>query len=612
MKRKFVPSFLLAALLASTGAVSLFGQAAAPASEASVRIRKHVEYLTSDRLEGRRTGDPGAAAAAKYVADEFKKLKLQPGVAVAGKKAGFMQPFPYVAGMTLANDSFIRIVPADPQLESKTVPGETYMPYANSANGTVPDSTIVFAGYGITTQDKSYDDYAGIDANGKVVIAFDGIPESGDPHSPLGLFNIHAKANVAKDHGARALILIARSDDFKADRASRLSFEPSMGETAVPVVFLDRSVAADALGVKGAAGAGQVEKWLGARTGAAPVALGPLKARAGMKIDLVKRNVDGFNVIGVLPGSDPVLKDEAIVIGAHYDHLGRGGPGSLAADSREIHHGADDNASGASALLELARQFAREKNNKRTIIFMSFGGEEEGLLGSKFYVNNPTWPLGNTVAMVNLDMVGRLNEGKLNVGGIGTAVGMKALVEKFNASGFKLQLNEDGLGPSDHASFYLKKVPVLFFFTGTHMDYHKPTDTAEKLNYAGIEQIAAMAGSIARHLDTADKRLSFTESKSSGMETRTAFSVSLGTIPSYADATDGLVLDGVRDNGPAAKAGVKAGDKIVKLAGKDVRNISDYMFAMSTMKANQEYEIVVKRGTETLNLKVTPAAAGRR
>lgn len=240
--------------------------------------------------------------------------------------------------------------------------------------------------------------------------------------------------------------------------------------------------------------------------------------------------------------------------------------------------------------------------------------------------------------MINLDMVGRLNENKLNVGGIGTATEWKSIVEGKNSrpslnlpighqysekgeyipmggpkfEAFLLQLNEDGLGPSDHASFYLKQIPVLFFFTGSHLDYHKPSDTAEKINYEGLTKITTYVAAIAKSVDENPTRPTYKVAQSSGMGGRSQFNVSLGTIPAYGETNDGLGLDGVRDGSPAAKAGLKGGDKIIKLAGKDVRNISDYMYALGVMKAGEEYEVVVKRGTETLTLKIVPAPATRR
>jgi aminopeptidase YwaD len=634
---------LFALLFAVTTAGLAQKQQSAESLEAN--LRKHVQYLASDQLEGRKTGEPGATTAAGYVADQFARFKLKTGISGATGKRKFLQPFPYIASVSVGESSYLRLIPADTTRESKLEPGITYMPFGNSINGEAASAPLVFAGYGIATPDKKYDDYAGVNANGKIVLAFDGAPDAGNPHSEFGGFNIHAKANIAKERGAKALILIASSDDFKADPLSRLKYEPTTGETAVPVVIIDRSIAADILGAKDAKDLAETEKWLAMKTNAPPaqaetrpvgsVPLGPLSATATLRVNLVKKTVDAYNVIGILEGTDPVLKNEAIVIGAHYDHLGRGGRSSLAANSTEIHHGADDNASGTAAVIELARQFAKERKHKRTLIFMSFGGEEEGLLGSKYYVNNPVWPLEKTVAMINLDMVGRLNENKLTIGGIGTAAEWKNLVEGFNTeraellttnlnnkkyddltSGdgprFALQLNEDGFGPSDHSSFYGKQIPVLFFFTGTHLDYHKPSDTFEKINLGGLQRVVHFVFDIAINIDETAARPTYKVAQSSGMGGRATFNVSLGTIPSYAEGNDGLTLDGVRDASPAARAGLKGGDTIIKLAGKDVRNISDYMFAMSTMKAGEEYEVVVKRGTETLTMKIVPSAAARR
>jgi aminopeptidase YwaD len=340
--------------------------------------------------------------------------------------------------------------------------------------------------------------------------------------------------------------------------------------------------------------------------------------RVGAPDEAAKR-FDAFNVVGVLDGHDPILRNEAIVIGAHYDHLGHGGDGSLAANSTEIHHGADDNASGVAAIIELARQFARDKNNKRTLIFIAFSGEEEGLFGSSFYVNNPVFPLDKTVAMINLDMVGRLKDDKLTIGGIGTANEWKDMVAGLNLGDpprmtdvapnpnrFTLQLNDDGFGPSDHSSFYGKKIPVLFFFTGTHNDYHKPSDTADKINYAGEHKIIEYLARSIGVIDRDAKRPTYAVAKSANTGGRTGFKISLGTIPNYSDSTDGMLLDGVRDGSPAAMAGLRSGDKVVKLAGRDIRNVYDYTDALVDMKADEEYEIVVLRGGERLTMKIVP------
>jgi aminopeptidase YwaD len=407
----------------------------------------------------------------------------------------------------------------------------------------------------------------------------------------------------------------------------------------VPVFTVSRTTAANILGIKEAE-LKTIEILTAIKkdtTAKVKVGFRDLSPTVSFKVNLVKKQTDAYNVIGILEGTDAVLKNEAIVIGAHYDHLGKGGQGSLAVNSTEIHRGADDNASGTAALLEIARQLAKEKKNKRTIIFIAFGGEEEGLLGSKHYINDPIFPLEKTIAMLNMDMVGRLQEDKLTVGGIGTASEWKDLVNSNNKSGFatignevptnvkiankqtgevinklypnfSLQLNEEGFGPSDHSSFYGKQIPVLFFFTGSHADYHKPTDTADKINYAGLAKITGYVGSILNSIDQNPAKPTYKLAPTSGQGGRANFNVTIGVVPGYGDSTDGMLLDGVRDGSPAAIAGLKAGDRVVKFAGKEIRNVQDYTFVLGELKADVEYEIEVVRGGQRLTLKVKPAA----
>jgi Zn-dependent M28 family amino/carboxypeptidase len=440
----------------------------------------------------------------------------------------------------------------------------------------------------------------------------------------------------------------------------KIRYDQSLGETAVPVFAVSRAAAANILGIK-IAELKTIENLTALKkdtTAKVKVNFPDLSPTVTFKTNLVKKQSDAYNVVGVLEGGDPVLKNEAIVIGAHYDHLGRGGQSSLAANSTEIHRGADDNASGTAALLEIARRFAKEKNNKRTIVFIAFGGEEEGLLGSKHYVNNPVFPLDKTVAMLNMDMIGRLTENKLTVGGIGTATEWKGLVERLNPAAnirsaldaeaikkvdvkddsgtltlsgavdktdktnartanttnnnsvpsFNLQLSEEGFGPSDHSSFYGKQIPVLFFFTGTHPDYHKPADTADKINYAGLANITNYVARIARAIDQNAAPPAYKVAQSSGQGARAQFNVTIGVVPGYGDANDGMLLDGVRDGSPAAAAGLKAGDRVVKFAGKEIRNVQDYTFVLGELKADTEYEIEIVRAGQRLTLKVKPAA----
>jgi hypothetical protein len=350
------------------------------------------------------------------------------------------------------------------------------------------------------------------------------------------------------------------------------------------------------------------------------------QSRLTIGVSIVRKDAPSDNVIGILEGSDPKLKKEFIVIGAHYDHLGRGGEGSLAPRAGEIHHGADDNASGVAGVLELARIFLAERAEfKRTLVFIAFSGEEEGLLGSSFYVNHSVVPLASTVAMINMDMIGRLKDNKLIVGGIGTAQGWREMITDANQHYiasmvqfgtprpttqdlFTLTLNEDGYGPSDHSSFYAKQVPVLFFWTGTHEDYHKPSDTSDKINYEGEAQVLALIANVVSKIDRSEQRPTYTVAKSESQGRSMGFKVYLGTIPNYAESDTGLKLDGVRDDSPAAKAGIKGGDVIVKLAGRDVRNVYDYTYALGEMKAGVEYEVELMRGGERLKLKIVPAA----
>ncbi|MEP7213862.1 MAG: M20/M25/M40 family metallo-hydrolase [Acidobacteriota bacterium] len=613
MKTRFAAIFYVLLLALS---VTAQRTQTAPAEALDKNLRKHIEYLASDKLEGRRTGEPGASRAMEYIANQFKALKLQ--AAPGNRKGTYLQEFPYVTGVEaspVGNEISIEI-----DGKNAVAGPASIRPVGFSPNADIANTDVVFAGFGIVSPEQNRDDYTGVDAKGKIVLVLDGNPENDNPHSLLGRFDLRTKALIARDKGAVGILVVTREQSLDSDRLARLSFDQTLGEAALPTFVISRSTAAQILAITEAT----IEPLELGKSQHASATL----AATGFKVNLKKKTSPAYNIIGVVPGTDPVLKNEAIVVGAHYDHLGRGGQGSLDVNSTEVHHGADDNASGTAAVIELARQFAAERKNKRTIIFMAFSGEEEGLLGSQYYVNHPLFPLEKTVAMINLDMIGRLNSEKLNIGGMGTAVEWPALIEEKNkvalkvsggmgnkeqwsytaaAPQFKLQLSDDGFGPSDHSSFYGKKIPVLFFFTGTHNDYHKPSDTAEKINYDGETRIVKYISEIVRSVDQTSARPTYTVAKSSGISGgRSGFNISLGTVPNYADSTDGLLLDGVRDNSPAAKAGILAGDKIVKLAGKDIRNVMDYTYVLGEIKAGTEYEVVVLRGGERIALKIVP------
>jgi hypothetical protein len=611
------------------------------------RIRQVIEYLASDALEGRRTGTPGANDAAHYIAGEFNRYGLRPGLQIARpartrgeNQARYLQSFPFVSKVELGKGNKF-LMNGHPVDGVAARVGEDWMPSGISSNASIPVAGYVFAGYGLSSAELKYDDYAVSSARDRVAIVFAGTPDGDNPHGQFAQAGqIRFKAAAARAAGARALLIIANEEKLQDDRLTRLSYD-NAGEAGIPVVVISRQLAVSLLGnlsnYQAFADARTLDKaGIGLRS---PSRYGSIE----LTTDVIRRESPSFNVIGILPGSDPKLKNEAIVIGAHYDHLGRGGEGSLAPREGDIHHGADDNASGVAGLLELARMFSSQKP-RRTIVFIAFSGEEEGLIGSNYYVDHPVVPLTNTVAMINMDMIGRLKDRKFIIGGIGTAtewrntvqtnIFKRGAVASLNVSSpasggttkstglpmpaqldtdsseadFNLTLNEDGYGPSDHSSFYAKHIPVLFFWTGTHDDYHKPSDTADKINYEGEVRVVSFVARVLRDIDKSDKRPTYTVAKSESQGRTMGFRVYLGTIPNYADSNDGLKLDGVRDDSPAAKAGLKAGDKIVKMAGREVKNVYDYTYALGEMKAGQEYEVEIVRASERLTLKITPAA----
>jgi Zn-dependent M28 family amino/carboxypeptidase len=626
--KKFTP--LVAVLLLTS--LAAFAQQPEPSA---TKLQQHVTYLASDALDGRRTGTAGATGAARYIANEFSRLGLSP----VNRTSRYLQNFPYIAGVELGKAnafSFGRYPNAnDASLQAAV----DWLPLAFSTNAKV-DGGIVFAGYGITAAELNYDDYAGLNTTGKVALALQGTPDGDNPHGQFAKFEgVRWKAIAASTAGARALVVVARDEVFSNDRLATLLYDNTAGEANIPVIVISRQ-SADKLLALSNTSLSQLEQSTSAKN---PGTNRLLSGEVAITTDIVRNEAPAYNVVGILEGSDPVLKKEHIVIGAHYDHLGRGGQGSLAPRAGEVHHGADDNASGTAGLLELARIFSTQRPKlKRTLVFIAFSGEEEGLLGSSYYVNHPLAPLANTVAMINMDMIGRMKDRKLVIGGVGTAKEWRQLVTEANTAqsmniaanangstpkgmpivvsangrpimtvdpngSFELTLNDDGYGPSDHQSFYIKQIPVLFFWTGTHNDYHKPSDTFDKINYNDEARILGMVARIVRDVDSAEKRLTFTTAKSEAPRAG-GFRVYLGTIPNYADSNDGLLLDGVRDDSPAAKAGLKAGDRIVKIGSREVKNVYDYTYALGEMKAGQEYVVEVMRGGEKLILKIVPEA----
>ncbi len=564
-------------------------------------LQHHLRFIASDELEGRRGGSKGAEKAAQYIADEFKAYGLSP------INQSFFQPFEFVSGVKLGKNNSLTLTTGK---QKKTLKVDTdYRPLGFSATGSYKGE-VVFVGYGITATDKQYDDYAGIDVKDKAVLLLRYHPEGENQHSEFGFFaSLRYKANKARELGAKAILLVTGPADIDKDELIRLSYDQSMGNSGILVVNIWQQDADVLL-----KGAGTTLKEVQAKINSSkkPMSMSLKDVSVDLNTEVIEVRETTKNVVGIIEGSEAGLKNEVVVIGAHYDHLGFGGEGSgsLRPDTIAIHNGADDNASGTAGLLELAQYFStRRAELKRSLLFIAFAAEELGLLGSAHYVKNPLLPLVNTVVMINMDMIGRLNERRLIVFGIGTSPGFEQLVTKHDRdSVFVLKLNKDGFGPSDHSSFYGKNIPVFHFFTDLHSDYHRPSDDTDKINYDGMQKVVTYIANIAKELNTAPEKPQYVQVEAprapaagAGRSSRSY----TGAIPDFGEQVEGMRLSGVREGGPAAKAGLQAGDIIVKFGKVDIKNLYDYTYALGEYKPGDEVDVVFKRGRDTKSTKLT-------
>jgi hypothetical protein len=559
-------------------------------------IREHIKYLASDELEGRWAGAAGNEKAADYIAQKLQEFGVSPG----GDDGAYLQSFKFVSTVRQgdANALTFDFNGAKEELEA----GVDFRAMTFSSDGTVR-APLVFAGYGISAPDSGYDDYAGLDVEGKVVVMLRFAPDGDGPKSRFfRLTSLRNKTRVAREHGASALILITGPTNDEEDELVRTRYDRVAGSSGIPTITMKRSVLEPHLARLGMDLKTIQDSLLSTMT---PNSFQVPDVEVTLTTEIVKVIKETANVVGILEGTDDDLRGETIVLGAHFDHLGYGGPGSgsMVPDTSAIHNGADDNASGSAGLLELAQKFAQQKRAlRRTFVFAFFSAEEIGIIGSNFYVNNPPIPLTQTVAMMNMDMIGRMVDSSLHVGGTETAPEWEELLWKFNADSI-LDLTEDpdGFGPSDHASFYGKNIPVLFFFTGTHEDYHHPGDDWEKINYEGEELIVRYVYEIANAVNTTDKRPVYarveSSARSAGQGDRRSFRVVLGLVPDFTGETEeeGMKVSSVRPNGAAERAGIQGGDIIVKMAGKDVLNIYDYMGILGELKVGQMVEVELLR-----------------
>ncbi|MCI0705877.1 MAG: M28 family peptidase [Ignavibacteriae bacterium] len=591
MMKRFFFSLLLSVSLAIAVA------SAQPKSNPQVTAKElaaHVKYLASDELEGRRSGTRGAERAAQYVADSFKSYGLKP----AGENGTYFQPFDFIAGAELGKHNKLMVQNSELKLE------QDFAPLGQSSSATY-SGEVVFVGYGISSPTNKYDEYEGINAAGKAVLVLRGTLDQSNPHSELaGFTSLDYKINKAKEKGAAAVLIVSGPVDDEPDNFVAFRYNRRGMNSGIPVVNITKRSADILVSPTGKA---LRELQVAIQNAKAPQSILLPKTSIDLTTDIKEINAKDRNVVAFLEGNDPQLKNEIIVVGAHLDHLGFGGEGSLSPDTVAIHNGADDNASGTSGLLELAQAFvARKKELKRTMLFLAFSGEELGLLGSAHFVKNPTIPLERVVAMLNMDMIGRLNDGALTIFGTGTSPGFEALINKYNAdSTFALKLNKDGFGPSDHSSFYGKKIPVFHFFTGTHADYHKPSDDSERINAEGMEQVVRFIEKIALDLNTTVQRPVYAQVEAPRPTGQMrGFNVYVGTVPDYSDQSEGMKISSVREGSPAAKGGILGGDVMIKFGKVDIKNVYDYTYALGEYKPGEEIDVVVKRGSETKTLKI--------
>jgi hypothetical protein len=577
----------------------------------------HIKLLASDELEGRGNGSQGLESAAEYIEKHFRAAGLAP----AGDGGTFFQPFEMTTGLSIEPGNVVTLNAGRVSVTFEI--GRDYQLISTSRETASETLPVVFAGYGINAPAIRYDDYASVDAQGKAVLIFTHEPQENDPRSPFeGRTNtLHStmmrKVEVARNRGAKAIIVIDDPNHRPAvDRFRRWLREPQAEEYGLPVFYVSRDRVQRALGTR--LNLDTVSDEIDRDLAPKSVALNDLTLTAVDRTARVRKRVR--NVIGILKGSDPAVQGEAVVVGAHYDHLGRSARFSMSQNSTgQIHHGADDNASGTAAVIEMAKAAVEaRKEFRRSVLFIAFAGEEHGLLGSSHYVNHPTVPLDRTVAMVNLDMVGRAG-GRILVDGLANAPSIEddlKAAETGGAISMRALRGGPGAGASDDATFLLKKIPAINFFSGFHADYHRPTDTWEKIDAAGGAAVAHLALRLAQQLANRAERPPFVETvqedphASGSVGAVSGYGPYFGSVPDFANEGDGVKFAEVRAGSPAAKAGFRGGDVMISFGGAPIKTLYDFTFALREKKPGDRVEVVVlregKKVTATVELTNRP------
>lgn len=530
------------------------------------RLKYHVYCLADDSLEGRGTATEGEKKAYRYISKKFKEMELS----LVGENESYLHPFGYTEGR-IVNECSLTLFENNPSNKRCCDADSDYYPLAYSSSRSLT-AKCVDAGFGITAKSLGYDDYAGMkNLKGKIFFINISTPEGVNPHSRYSDFlDLRARVEKAVEKGASAVIFYGKEDSIASPEQM---LDKNIYPTTVPVVFLKEQ----------------------------PEAQDKNLLSAKIKVGITPINKTGHNVVGKIDNGAKTT----VVIGAHYDHLGYGGEGSLYRGEKSIHNGADDNASGVALIMELARQLKNSDLKNNNYIFIAFSGEELGLYGSKQFVSYLGDEIKNINYMLNFDMVGRLGamERNLNINGFGSSPAFNALLN-IPSDSIRIKTTDSGIGPSDHTSFYLKDIPVLHFFTGAHEDYHKPSDDAGFVNYSGITSILKLACSLIDSLDHKGK-IAFTAVAADTSHSTPKFKVTLGVIPDYMFAGEGMRIDGVTEGKPASLAGLQKGDTVIQLGEHKVSDMMSYMKALSYFNKGNTTTVVVLREQKNLEFKVT-------
>jgi aminopeptidase YwaD len=580
-------------LLIIVATALLLAAASSPVPQADpARYLNDIKSLAAPDMEGRGAGTKGLARAQHLIEKRYKELGLQP----AGVN-GYAQPFTVVTGARLKSDNHFVVQASGSRSELKM--DQDFVPFNFSASDQV-FAPLVFAGYGATADEFHYDDYAGLNVKDKIVLVLryepSGFAEKSGNHGLTRHSQLITKAINARNHGAKAVVVLnGKLGDGEEDLLTRFGSVSGPENVGIVMVQVKNAVAESWFQSNGKS-LKDVQEQINSATKPASFAL-PMTLHLSLHIDIETTHATVNNVLAWLPGQT----DEYVIVGAHYDHLGRGNFDSLAPSQiGQIHPGADDNASGTAGVLELARLLVPQRGQlKRSILFMDFAGEELGLLGSAAWVKDPTRPLAKAVAMLNMDMIGRIKDDKVYIGGVGTGSTFKIVLEQAQKDApFKIEYSAGGYSSSDHTSFVTKKIPVLFFFSGLHSDYHKPSDTWDKINAPSAARLLDLVGNVAMQLANAPDAPAFqvvAEDKPPAGGGGSGYGPYFGSIPDFGQSENGVKFSDVKPNSPAAKAGLKAGDILVQFGDKPIKNLYDFTDALRRSKVGDVVEVKVLR-----------------